>query len=466
MNTPNYAPLIGITLYAAAVTNDPAGPFGIGRVSNAVSTIFTTPTPVIASVAPAIGGTNGGNVVTINGSSFVAGAAVSFGGAAATNVAVLSATQISCIVPARPTGPVGSVSVTVTNNGGVVGTLANAYTYQWSYAAPTLTAVLPGSGDVAGGMPVIISGSGFVLGATVSFAGAAATQVFVISPTALVCLTPTGLVGPANVLVTNVDSQSVTLTAGFIYIYPNPAPTVGAALPNDGPIAGGAPLSISGTGFLAGATVSIGGVVATQVAVVSATSITCLTPARPLGSASIVVTNFDTQFGTLANGFSYIANLSLASVSPLSAIPGTPITLTGAGFQAGVALLVGGVSVTPTSVSLTQIVFPMPLGTSCATVLNVTNSSTQSANIAFNPAPTITSVAYGTGPVTGGNLFFILGTNFHPGTTVTVGGATATIQSLSITSIFATAPPGTLGPAALVVTSPSACSASAIYTYQ
>jgi hypothetical protein len=84
-----------------------------------------------------------------------------------------------------------------------------------------------------------------------------------------------------------------------------PAPTVTAISPTSGTTSGGTSVTITGTGFSAGATVSLGGTSATSVMVVSATSITATTPAHAAGAVNVVVTNTDTQSGTLSNGFTY-----------------------------------------------------------------------------------------------------------------------------------------------------------------
>ena len=54
-------------------------------------------------------------------------------------------------------------------------------------------------------------------------------------------------------------------------------------------------MTITGTGFLAGATVSLGGTAATGVTVVSSTSITATTPAHAAGAVNVVVTNTDAR---------------------------------------------------------------------------------------------------------------------------------------------------------------------------
>ena len=74
--------------------------------------------------------------------------------------------------------------------------------------------------------------------------------------------------------------------------------------PHSGPPAGGTALTITGTNFLPGATVKIGGVDATGIDVVSYSSITATTPALAAGSANdVAVTNTDGSTGTFPKGF-------------------------------------------------------------------------------------------------------------------------------------------------------------------
>jgi large repetitive protein len=75
--------------------------------------------------------------------------------------------------------------------------------------------------------------------------------------------------------------------------------------PDTGPVAGGTAVTISGTNFITGATVSFGGTAATSVVVVSSTEITCVTPAHAAGSVTVSVT---TTGGTASvpNGFTFV----------------------------------------------------------------------------------------------------------------------------------------------------------------
>ncbi len=98
-----------------------------------------------------------------------------------------------------------------------------------------------------------------------------------------------------------VSRPSFTITAGAA------APTVTGIAPASGSTGGGTNVTITGTGFLAGATVSIGGVAATSVVVSTATTITAVTGASAAGTVDVVVTNPGGAAGTKASAYTYVA---------------------------------------------------------------------------------------------------------------------------------------------------------------
>ena len=79
------------------------------------------PQPTVTGITPAAGPLAGGRSVTITGTGFTAGSTVAFGAHPASDVSVLSATQISATSPA---GSLGTVDVTVTTPGGTSPTSA------------------------------------------------------------------------------------------------------------------------------------------------------------------------------------------------------------------------------------------------------------------------------------------------------------------------------------------------------
>lgn len=93
-------------------------------------------------------------------------------------------------------------------------------------AAPAVNSVSPASGTTTGGTAVTISGHNFAAGATVTFGGAAATNINVISGTTITVTTPPHALGPINVVVTNPPGQSGTLVGGYTYTSGAPSETV------------------------------------------------------------------------------------------------------------------------------------------------------------------------------------------------------------------------------------------------
>jgi formylglycine-generating enzyme required for sulfatase activity len=86
---------------------------------------------------------------------------------------------------------------------------------------------------------------------------------------------------------------------------PEPQPTITSITPISGSTAGGTPITITGWDLTGATSVTVGGVAATSVVVVSSTSVTAVTPAGTVGAKSVAVT---TPSGTasLASAFTYL----------------------------------------------------------------------------------------------------------------------------------------------------------------
>ncbi len=268
--------------------------------SNNGFTYVTPPVPTVTALNPTSGSTAGGTAVTITGTNLTGATAVSFGGTAATGVSVVNATTVNCTSPAHAAG---TVDVTVTTPGGTSSTSGTGNDYTYNQAAPTITTIAPTSGSTVGGTNVTITGTNFIAGATVTFGGTAATSINVASATSITCTTPAHAAGAVNVVVTT-SGGTATSTNGFTYN--QAAPTITTIAPTSGSTVGGTNVTITGTNFIAGATVTFGGTAATSINVASATSITCTTPAHAAGAVNVVVT---TSGGTATstNGFTYVA---------------------------------------------------------------------------------------------------------------------------------------------------------------
>jgi nitrogen regulatory protein PII len=192
-----------------------------GLLAVAASALACSPTapsrssePVVISVLPATGSTAGGTSLTISGSGFQPGATVTLSGAA-TTATVLNERLITAITPASSVAR--AVDVIVTNPGGKTGGLTGAYSYV-AVSPPIVERIEEGVGSTAGGAPFRISGTGFQTHPTLTF-GTVPVQVTLFQ-NSLFGLTPPHEAGTVDLVVTNADGQTGTLTGGYVFVQP------------------------------------------------------------------------------------------------------------------------------------------------------------------------------------------------------------------------------------------------------
>lgn len=153
--------------------------------------------------------------------------------------------------------------------------------------APTMTSITPTSGPSTGGTNLKIAGTNFCWVTSINVGGVACPSFSVASPTSASCSTPAGTVGPASVVVTTPSGSN---TANSLFTYKVLPPTVSAVSPQNGPVAGGTAISVTGTNLTGATGITVGGQACTNLNVTSATTATCTTSAGSAGSASVVVT--------------------------------------------------------------------------------------------------------------------------------------------------------------------------------
>jgi hypothetical protein len=366
---------------------------------------FTLQTPDAASIASAVLVRNGtvthsfGMDQRMVGMSFTAG----------------SGSLTVTAPPNANVAPPGYYMLFILNSNGVPSVASSLLLSSSSTPAPTVTSISPNSGTINGGTVVSITGTGFLAGATVSLGGTPATGVTVMNSTSITATTPAHSAGTVNVIVTNSDTQSGTLTQGFTYTtLSNPPPTLTGVSPASGTAAGGTAVTITGTGFLAGATVSLGGTPATGVTVMNSTSITATTPAHGAGTVDVVVSNAEQHAGTLPNGYTYT---SITTGLGLGVPSGDSSSATiVAGQTATYTLSIGGAGLSGTaSLSCSG----SPMRANCSVPVSEPFSSTVPAT--FNVSVTTTPHTVGAlrlpafAPVTGLWIFALLGMVVHPG---------------------------------------------------
>jgi hypothetical protein len=227
-------------------------------------------------VSPQTGSTVGGTAITITGANFQTGATVQIGNAAATNVVVAGGTQITCTTPPGSPGP---KNVTVSNPDTFAATLAGGFTY---VVPLVLTQVAPSVATP--GTTITVTGSGIQPGATLSIGGISVTPAS-LSGTTITFANPAGVACDASLVVANPDGQSASLVF-------NRAPVVNAVFPPSGSTVGGNLVTVVGSEFHTGTSVTVNGapVVFT---LLSSTLMWVTMPASMAGPAQVVLTSMN-----------------------------------------------------------------------------------------------------------------------------------------------------------------------------
>jgi hypothetical protein len=169
---------------------------------------------------------------------------------------------------------------------------------------PTITALNVTGSPPEGGKTVLIVGTGFQDGATVTYDGIPALSVTTDpSSGGLVTITPPHPEGFVDVVVTNPDGGSATRT-GFHY---GPPPVITSFSPTS--VRKGDTITITGTDFAAALGVQVGiGPAFPQVLSKSSTQIVVVAPKLNAGNYQVFVTNFDSQYSVGPGYLNYPAH--------------------------------------------------------------------------------------------------------------------------------------------------------------
>lgn len=392
--------------------------------------------PLVTAVTPSTGGnTQGGTLVTLTGSGFVAGSTVVyFGAGQGTSVNVLTPTSLTVLAP----GGTGTVPVWVVVNG-VPSPQTLTFTYG-SSSGVAVTSVAPISGPAAGGTTLTVLGQGFVFGTNGSTDNrltfvplTTGSQVQVNcgaaqlstpqcysngSTSALTVVQPALSTGQYHVVVTASGISSPQTTTDIFTVGNVPLVT---GLHSDNPVAlnpasgpaSGSPVTfvtINGQNFCdspaddiacpAGANggsfgVKFGAVASAQVELLSRNKVRARLPAQAAGVVRVKVT---TSTGVVtpdnpdgSDQFTYISNCSgvqITGVSPNSGplAGGNTVTITGCGFSGVTSggangVKFGGVVATVTGTATdTSITVTVPAATT-AGMVEVLVTTPQGANL-------------------------------------------------------------------------------------
>lgn len=296
----------------------------VGLLENYNATGWTSldSPPTVSSISGTIN-ENTSSTITINGNNFKPSAVVNVEGAAVSNASralsttFVSSTQLTANTNASSVNFVGGASfdIRVTNPSGLAGTLSPAGTVDrdpiWNTAAGSLGQVLEGqsfSATLSATDPdgtsvtyTIVSGSlpsGLTLnGTTGAISGTTSLVTGDTTSTFSVRATSNSQTQDRSFSITVLDGMTVSgsSTSGNNNQYTTAQTNNEIQRQGSGNTK---TLTITGTGFRSGATVTLGGQACTNVNVVNSTTITCTTPASTFTdgqSLTVTVTNGTTN---------------------------------------------------------------------------------------------------------------------------------------------------------------------------
>jgi Regulator of chromosome condensation (RCC1) repeat/IPT/TIG domain len=270
---------------STALAPRPVPVFGLREVSGISagpgdSLAYGPPIPTVTNATPLEGPEGGGTEVTITGINFAEATEVDFGSAAAASFEVTSPTSINAVSPAG----VGAQNVTVGNSAGT-----DVFFYPFRYRPPpVITKRVPGTGPATGGTTVKIYGTNFVFVSAVKF-GSLDASSFTVGAKTITAVAPAQAAGTVDITVTTTGGTSaLTKMDTFKYL-----PTVTGLSPNTGSKAGGTSVTVTGAGFVLGATATVfkfGTAKAKSVECTSTTTCTLTAPAHAVGTVDVKAT--------------------------------------------------------------------------------------------------------------------------------------------------------------------------------
>ncbi|MGO9921062.1 MAG: IPT/TIG domain-containing protein, partial [Isosphaeraceae bacterium] len=172
---------------------------------------------------------------------------------------------------------------------------------------------------------------------------------------------------------------------------PIPPPTISSISSASGPAGGGATVTIKGSGFVAGATVTIGSE-ASAAEIISETEIRARTAATAAGSYEVIVKD-ENGTSTGGPGYTYIPAPTVESITPAQGPIGgsTLVKITGTGFTEGATVTIGGAASEVKVLSATEVTAITPAGTGAQEVVikDEGGSSTLGPTYTYLPAPAV-----------------------------------------------------------------------------
>ncbi len=263
--------------------------------------------PTVIGLSQSCGSTAGGDVIEITGTGFKSGCTVTLGAIPATITAHPSDSSIFVMTPVNAAGD-ALVAIHL-SSAFECGPVSSAEDVRFSYQPPPAIAnVVESQVSTCGGSQIEIQGFDFYAPCEVWVGGVAAVDCQVVDTNTVLATVPPHGTGMVAVRILNCVGESDVLVDALEYV--GLAPVVLDVSPFSAPYVGAGLVTLTGSNFCDGTTVTFGGVSATHVEFVSSTRLEVTPPILfPTGcektfEVSVVVTNPD-EASTVIEGFDY-----------------------------------------------------------------------------------------------------------------------------------------------------------------
>jgi len=425
---------------------------GHGGTSNAVTLNVreALAPPTLTSITPNFGRVGELTQVTLKGTNF--GGPISFSGSGLSQYGLLTVVDENTII--------GTIQILPNATLG-----ARNFTLEtlWGTTAPVEFTVLPplptlGNINPAVGVPgssqfVIFSGANFIAPATINVSGSgvtvsAVTIVNALAVSATVTVDPSASLGPRSITVTAAGGTTGSLPFTVVE-----RPSLTSINPSLGPLGKNVSVSMTGSGFATGMSISPGaGISVSNINVSTPTSATATFGIA--AGATIGPRNVTVSYGTgVSNSISFgvtSALPDLISINPSTGVLGSPVTVTLTGLNFGPSMIVNagaGINVSDihvnSSTSATAVLTITVAAQPGARSMTLTTSDGTGLAATFNvtvPPPILNSISPAFGGQGASVPVTLNGENFVSGMTVFAGPgiAVSSVAPQNLTTATAT----------------------------
>ncbi len=387
--------------------------------------------PVISSIEPSHGPTQGGTLVTLTGTDFGTAGTVTVGGNPG-SIDLWTDTSVSFLTPAGQ----GVTRPVILSTGG-----QDSNPMAFNYDPPVISSMVPLSFPTGGGASITLNGNNFgssMPDTTVTAVISGVAQplpVVSVDHGQLVCVSPTGE-GTDNTLSVTISGQtSNSLPFSF------GPPVIDSMDINHGPTEGGTLVTLTGQNFGLAPAVTLGGTNC-PLNGNSHTQISFYTPQGQGTSLPVIVA----AAGQTSNAvpFSYdapVINNIEPSIGPTGG--GTTVFLTGINFGASGTIMFNGSPVASQTWTNTLVSFLTPSGEgiSLPVFLTVGGQTSNVVSFSYSP-PVINAINPAGGRTEGGYPVTLSGSSFGSSGTLSVGGNIVAPSSWTHNSVEFAMPPG------------------------